>query len=118
MEGPFSIAPSSGVLGIDNAGQFSVSFSPQALAVDSIRAVLMLRNVPKVAVPSDSQASLMQHLLEHGHGDHVKLRSWLKSISETVSFSGLTGFVTKDVVRLSQLVSSQQRNKNESYAVY
>ena len=78
----FSVSPARGVLSIEGSGTFNFSYCPEDTARSAFRAVLLLRSIPLASIPDGDQAKYLSDLSAIGHGEYVKLRSWLETIGE------------------------------------
>ena len=83
IEKEFEIFPARGTMPSDGAEPFTFSFTPVTLKMASQRAVLMVRGVPLVALPGASQESLLSKLQHQGHGQFVRLLSWLDDMGSS-----------------------------------
>jgi len=102
VEKSFELSPARGVLGTDGAETFTITFVPSSVPLATMQAVLMLKNVPEVAVQNDYQGSLLSRLKHDGHGHFMRLLSWIDQMAERAE-------VTPYIPAQSQeLVSSQE----------
>ena len=76
----FGISPCRGVLAINGAAPFVVSYKASKQGTSSGKAVLMLREVTCQSVPSDKQQQYLDEMAIHGHGLYHRLRSWIEEI--------------------------------------
>eukprot|EP00605_Chrysophyceae_sp_TOSAG23-4_P000478 GSChrysophyteH1.ASY1.ANO1.537.1 assembled CDS len=85
VEKSFELTPARGIMGKDGDETFTITFVPSAVSLTSMQAVLLLKNVPEVSIPSDVQSSLLSNLLHNGHGHFVRLRSWIEQLGPIVN---------------------------------
>eukprot|EP00981_Chlorochromonas_danica_P012830 scaffold5444_cov181-Ochromonas_danica.AAC.11 len=81
VEGSLEIYPARGVIAGEGAAEFQVLYAPQALEKISLQAVLMIKSIPQAALPSPKQTAYLTNLAEQGHGQHVRLLSWLEDLA-------------------------------------
>lgn len=107
-EGPFSVSPACGVIGIDGSCSFSFSFSPQEISIFLSSAVMVLKDTPSISIPSKLCQDEIKHLEQHGHGFVVKLRSWIDNLGSVTPLPSETRLPSK-LVQLQKIVDMVER---------
>ncbi|KAJ1432684.1 hypothetical protein B484DRAFT_24765 [Ochromonadaceae sp. CCMP2298] len=105
----FEMSPARGVMTGDGVETFSMRFCPADLHHRSMRAVLMVKNVPRAALPGPGQAQALESLRVEGHGKYPRARSWLEEMgspAEVDEYAQLSGALSasKNLVNLQTLV--------------
>ena len=72
---PFNIQPMSGVLqnNFEGVNRFTLSFSSSSVDIFSYKAVLILMNIPKIALKSIDNECALDDLKTNGHGKFISL---------------------------------------------
>ena len=110
IEKSFELSPASGVMGTDGAETFTITFVPSSVPLVTMQAVLMLKNVPEVAVQNDYQGSLLSRLQHDGHGHFMRLLSWIDQMSEKAEVQPYVPAASQDLVE-SQEVAPPTKTK-------
>lgn len=83
--GPFVISPARGTLATDGLENFKICFTARQTEFEAMKAVLMLRNVPHVALQDAAQPSRLSKLAHEGHGQFCRLLSWIEAVGQEMN---------------------------------
>jgi hypothetical protein len=107
----FEIIPARGVLAGEGAATFKIIYSPLIKPGNTLlRAVMMIKSIPKASLPTIDQANALQLLHDYGHGRYPRLLSWLEDIGNPVPVERYqvpngSWSTTKSILSLSSLVN-------------
>ncbi len=107
----FEIVPARGVLAGEGAATFKIIYSPSSkLDTTTLRAVMMIKSIPKASLPTFYQSTALDHLRTYGHGRYPRLLSWLEDIGTPVPVEKYqtpngSWSTTKLITSLSSLVN-------------
>lgn len=108
--GPYEIFPARGILAGEGACEFSFVFNPMVQLKSTVRAVMMVKNVPLAALPDSNQIKVLNDLKDQGHGKYFRLRSWLEDIGNpgtVVEYTRPNGSKSnmRNLIQLTTLIS-------------
>lgn len=79
--GALEIVPARGVIAGEGAAEFRINYSPKACEQITLQAVMMVKSIPRAALPDEEQAQHLHVLATQGHGKYTRLLSWIEDLS-------------------------------------
>lgn len=86
----FKISPARGILNSEGSQKFIISFNPSKMAFTSLRALLMVKGIPVMAIPPELSTLQVNALRPSDHGEYYRLRSWIERMGQSVNTSSKT----------------------------
>ena len=83
----FKISPARGILNSEGLQKFTISFTPSKMAFTSLRALLMVKGIPVMAIPPEISVPQVDALRLSDHGEYYRLRSWIERMGQSVNIS-------------------------------